>query len=124
MAIWLVNLQQLAATLFLVAGLFFMLVAAVGLYRMPDVYNRMHAATKSVTLGITFMLIALLLAAPLFTDGILGLFAKIVLIVVFQFVANPVGAHMLSKAAHLDGVEQWPGTLDDQLAGENHVRGE
>ena len=96
-------------------------VAAIGIWRMPDFYNRMHAATKGVTLGIVCMLIGLLFAALSFHDNVFDVFTKVVLIILFQFIANPVGAHLLSKAAHRDGVEQWSGTLEDQLEGENIV---
>jgi len=118
------TILTLAATVFICIGVFFMFVAALGLTRMPDFYNRMHASTKGVTLGVVCMLVGILLAAISFHTSAYDAFTKIVLIILFQFVANPVGAHLLSKAAHRDGVEQWSGTLEDQLEGENVIGSE
>ena len=101
---------------FLLFGLFFMSVGALGIVRMPDMYHRMHAATKGVTLGIVGMLIAgafaLIMqesASPFRIVTLIGL------VILFQFVANPVGAHMLAKAGHLDGCPRCQLTLSDEL---------
>ena len=101
---------------FLLFGLFFMSVGALGILRMPDVYHRMHAATKGVTLGIVGMLLAG--AFPLIMNESASPFriiTVIALVILFQFVANPVGAHMLAKAGHLDGCAKWDRTLSDEL---------
>jgi len=100
----------------LVFGVFFMVVAAVGIVRMPDLYHRMHAGTKGVTLGITFLLIAGALAAAMLPDAEpVNVITKFMLVILFQFIANPVGAHLLAKAAHIDKVERWEQTIDDEL---------
>jgi len=108
-------LLDLLTVTFLVFGLFFMAVAALGLLRMPDVYHRIHTTTKGVTLGISSLLIASVfsLAGHPDTEPV-NIITRAVLVIVFQFVANPVGAHILSKAAHLDGAPQWRGTLGDE----------
>lgn len=95
----------------LVVGLFFMSVGAVGMIRMPDVYHRLHAATKCTTLG----LLGLLLAAILHVHT-LDVTTKALLTVAFTFVASPVGSHMLAKAALAAKAPQWDGTLDDEHA--------
>lgn len=105
---------------FLVAGLFFLLVGAIGIFRLPDAYNRIHAASKSITLGIIGMLTAAVLAlcAP---DGdydsaeALAAVTKAVLVIIFQFVAAPIASHMLAKAAHADGAAKFAAT-EDELA--------
>ncbi len=102
---------------FLLFGLFFFFVGALGVYRMPDVYGRMHAASKCVTLGICGILLAVIFHlagredAPLFEVA-----TKVLLVVIFQFVANPIGAHILSHAAHLEHAAMYPGTLADEEA--------
>ncbi len=107
---------DLVTFFFLVFGLFFMTVGAVGLLKLPDMYHRMHAATKGVTLGISGMLLAALFTLPAHQDAsAIAICTKIVLVILFQFVANPVGAHLLSKAAHLDNCPIWEGTLSDEL---------
>ena len=107
---------DLAIVAFVAFGTFFMLVGALGLVRLPDIYHRMHAATKGVTLGVVSMVVAGVLAIS--HEGLAPGFritTTFALVIVFQFVANPVGAHMLAKAAHLDRCRLWSGTLSDEL---------
>lgn len=111
---------DLVTFFFLAFGLFFMTVGAVGLLRLPDMYHRMHAATKGVTLGISGMLMAALFSLPTHQEAsAVAIFTKVVLVILFQFVANPVGAHLLAKAAHHDGCPMWKGTLSDELEEDN-----
>ncbi|MEM6392084.1 MAG: monovalent cation/H(+) antiporter subunit G [Planctomycetota bacterium] len=105
---WVLDILALISLAF---GLFFMMVGALGLVRLPDVYHRIHAASKATTLG----LLGLLLAAVLHV-GTFGVATKALLTIVFAFVATPIGSHILAKAAHRDGAEQWSGTLADDLA--------
>jgi multicomponent Na+:H+ antiporter subunit G len=81
------------AVLFLSAGSLLALVAAVGLFRLPDTLARMHAATKPATLGVLLCAVGagLRLADP--SDS-----AKIVVIVVLQLVSAPIGAHILGRS--------------------------
>lgn len=112
--VFIINLLTIC---FLLFGLFFMFVGALGIYRMPDLYGRMHAGSKCITLGITGLLIAGCLHLSL-REGVdlVGVVTKAALVVVFQFVAAPVGSHMLSRAAHLDGTPISGKTLGDELA--------
>ena len=101
---------------FLIFGLFFMMVAGLGLLRMPDVYHRMHAASKGVTLGISGMLVAGALAlSTVEGSSAFRISTTVAMVILFQFIANPVGAHMLAKAAHLDGAPRWKKTLSDDI---------
>jgi len=119
----------------LLFGLVFMLMGSVGIWRMPDVYSRIHAASKCVTLGIAGMLMAsvfhfarLEIAHPtreiddppiaeVYITGSTAVvaFTKTVLVILFQFVAAPIAAHMLSRAAHLEGDPTYGGALSDEL---------
>ena len=101
---------------FLLFGLFFMFVGVIGVVRLPDVYLRLHAATKSTTLG----LIGLLLAA-VFHIGTGNVMAKVVATLVFAFVAMPVGSHLLAKAAMRAGPRFWERTVADEH-GEDNVQ--
>ena len=115
-------LSDLTTVFFLASGLFFMTVGALGLLRLPDMYHRMHAATKCVTLGISGMLLAALFYLPAHQGAsAIEIFTKVVLVILFQFVANPVGAHLLAKAAHLDRCHMWDHTISDELE-EDHQR--
>ncbi|MEE9274552.1 MAG: monovalent cation/H(+) antiporter subunit G [bacterium] len=82
----------------LLIGAFFMLVASIGLVRLPDVYSRIHAATKATTFGMGGILVA---TAILFerTDVATHAFLSIF----FLFLTNPVAAHLISRAAYRKG---------------------
>ena len=120
--IWILDLLTVLALLF---GLFFMFVGAVGIWRLPDFFNRTHAASKCVTLGISGLLIAavlhfaaLAIAAPggESLSALSGAATKAVLVIVFMYTAAPVGSHMLARAAHRDGAAKDARTLGDDLA--------
>ena len=99
------------AAVFLLIGLIFLLVAAFGIVRLPDVYLRLHAATKGPTLGLSGMLIAVALHLP---SG--AVLAKVLVTIAFSFVAMPIGSHLLAKAALRAGPRYWRGTLSDEHA--------
>ncbi len=96
---------------FLGVGLFFMLVAALGVLRMPDLYTRMHAATKASTLGISGIALAALVYLGDYTAT-----TRVILIILFFFITAPVGAHALAGAAYVTGVNLWPRTRRFDLA--------
>lgn len=105
------TINDIIASFFVIAGLAFMLVGAVGIVRFPDAFNRLHASSKCSTLG----LLGLLLGA-VFHIGTIAVTTKAALTVLFAFVATPIGSHILAKAAHIDGLKQWRKTLSDELA--------
>ncbi|MDJ0842029.1 MAG: monovalent cation/H(+) antiporter subunit G [Acidobacteriota bacterium] len=83
---------------FLLLGALITLLAAVGLLRFPDLFSRMHAASKSASLGV----ILLAVAAAMQIDGVIGV-VKIVLIIGFIFLKSPVSAQALARAAQAPG---------------------
>ena len=93
-------------------GALLIALAAVGVLRMPDVYTRMHAATKAASLGLAFILIGA--AIPL-DDGIATM--KLILAIAFQFMTAPVAAHVIGRAAYKGDLELWDGTRYDDLKG-------
>ena len=105
--------------LLLIAGGFFVFVAALGVLRLPDLFMRMHAATKAGTLGAGLVLFA---AAVVFAD--LGVAVKGLVVFVFLLLTAPVAAHVLGRAAYYDRVELWDQTHHDDLRGRyDHLRG-
>lgn len=82
--------------LFLLLGSLFALVGAIGLYRLPDFFMRLHGPTKATTLGVGGMVIASLIY---FGSRGNGLSLHELLITLFLFITAPVSAHMLAKAA-------------------------
>lgn len=95
----------------LLLGAALMLLGAVGLHRFPDVFARMHAATKPATLGVLFMVIAAALQAESGRS-----ITKLLLVASFQFLTAPVAAHMVGRAAYRAGTELSPDTVVDELA--------
>lgn len=106
-------MSTLIAGLLMVGGTVFMLVAAIGLLRLPDLYTRMHAVTKAGTLGVGLVLIS---AAVAFGDVSVTMRSLVVLL--FVLLTAPVSAHMIGRAGYLGRVDLWEGTLfDDWGAG-------
>jgi len=104
------TIRDILSIFFALAGIFFMFVGAIGVVRLPDAYNRLHATSKCSTLGI----MGLALAA-IFHVGTIAVAAKALMTIVFAIVAAPVGSHILAKAAHLDGMKPWDRQLSDEL---------
>jgi multicomponent Na+:H+ antiporter subunit G len=101
-----------------IAGAFFMLVGSVGVIRLPDFYTRSHATSKSDTLGIMLVLGGLAIYEGFTITGI-----KLIIIVAFVGLANPVGAHALARAAFLLGVKPWfKGEPEQRGEGEHDAR--
>ena len=97
-----VTLYEGALVALLAGGVFFGVVAAVGLIRMPDLYTRAHAASKADTLGAGLSLAA---AAAALGSGLPTI--KVALLLVFLFLTNPTAAHAISRAAADQGIEPW-----------------
>jgi multicomponent Na+:H+ antiporter subunit G len=96
---WLETGIDVISIISLVGGLFFLFVGTVGLLRLPDVYNRLHATTKCDTLGAGLLLLSLALQSSL-AVGI-----RLVLLAVFILITNPTAAHVIAKAAYKIGVK-------------------
>ena len=90
-------------------GVFFDLVGALGLLRLPDVYNRLQAATKCVTLGTLFILVGVLVWRGWNAMGIKALLAAI-----FVLWTSPTGSHALARGAHIAGVPLWEKSVVDK----------
>ena len=106
-------MAQILGLALLLVGASFMLVAGVGVVRMPDLFTRMHASTKSATMGVSCVMLG---AALHFGD--LAIAARALAVVLFMLVTAPVAAHMIGRAAYLSGVPLWEGTLSDDLRGQ------
>lgn len=88
-------LMEISVSFFLIIGAFFMLVGGIGMVRLPDLFMRLHAPTKSSTLGLGSFLIAAIIYAAF--EGRFG-FAE-VLITLFAFITAPVSANLMAQAA-------------------------
>ncbi len=105
-------MSDVIAAVLLLVGVALAVVGTIGLHRFPDVFARMHAATKPATLGLVLVLCGTALRVEDRGDA-----AKLLLVVALQFVTAPVGAHMVGRAAYRAGTELSPETSVDELAG-------
>ncbi|MFJ5622752.1 Na+/H+ antiporter subunit G [Peribacillus loiseleuriae] len=106
-----VSSEVIAAVLILV-GTIFSFLSAVGLIRLPDVYTRSHAASKSSTLGVLCTLLGALLYFWI-TDGYFSI--RLILGIFFVFLTAPVAAHLLCRAAYRSNVELAKESVQDDL---------
>lgn len=104
-------MMELVASILMLAGAVLALIAALGLQRFDDVFARMHAATKPATMGLALILIGTALVVP----GP-GPVAKLLLVIILQFITAPVGAHLVGRAAFRAGTELDPETVFDDLS--------
>lgn len=96
----------------LLAGSVFMLIAALGVLRMPDLLTRMHATTKAGVLGAGLTMVAV--ALHFGTEPVI---AKAVAVIAFLVLTAPVAAHAIGRAGHFVGVPLWENTQVDELQG-------
>jgi multicomponent Na+:H+ antiporter subunit G len=89
------NVTDYVGGAFILAGVGFMLIGALGFYRLPDFYARLHAAGLSDTFGLS-----LVLAGAVVVCGFSLMSAKLVLLALFMFVTAPTATHMLAGAAY------------------------
>lgn len=99
---------KLAGAILVFIGALVMLVAGIGLLRMPDAYNRIQVGTKASTAGVAAVMLGLAMITP-------GWFGKLFVIVLFVMMTNPVSSNVLMRAAHKAGIPLAPGTVIDQL---------
>jgi multicomponent Na+:H+ antiporter subunit G len=95
-------MTELIGYFFLALGLCFTFLGCLGLIRMPEVYCRLQAATKSVTLGTGSILIA-----SFILTGFSAIGMKAIVCLVFLFLNAPTSAHALGKASYISGIGPW-----------------
>ena len=118
MLYWLVGI---IVYIFLAIGVFFNILAGLGLLRFPDVYTRLHAGTKCTTFGSIFICGSVILIGLRMwltnnpdNGSILTIHTEIALIAIL--LTNPTGAHAIARAAHRSGVKP-VGAVIDELEG-------
>lgn len=91
-------------------GALFLFLGSLGLIRMPDLYNRMQSGTKTSTLGSILFLIGIALGF-----GFRIFLAKIIILIMFIIITNPISSHTLARAAHFIGIKLTEATVRDNL---------
>ena len=112
-------LQEMVAALLMGLGLIFLVGSMIGMLRLPDFYSRVHASGNSETLGT--MLVFLGLAVY---NGVSITSAKLLIILMFIFLGNPIGSHILTKAAYKTGHPVWTKKrLPEEIMSDGDIKG-
>lgn len=105
-------MNEILIILLMSLGTLFVLLAAIGLVRMPDLYLRISVTTKAATLGIGLVLAS---SAIYFQETSVS--TRILAIIFFILLTAPVAAHLLSRASYITGVPLWKNSVMDELKG-------
>ncbi len=112
------DIATIIAAILILVGSVFSLLAVVGLWRLPDIYTRMHAASKAGTLGSGLLLIAIAVYSgdgPTVSRAIAG--------VIFFLLTAPISAHLLAKAAYAVGYPLAKISVADDLRDDGNNNG-
>jgi len=102
-------MNEIIALIFIVVGITFDMFGCIGLVRMPDIYNRLQASTKCVTLGTCGILFGVLIKFGFTAAGV-----KAFICIIFLLLTAPVSAHALARATHRSGVKLWGKSVCDK----------
>jgi multicomponent Na+:H+ antiporter subunit G len=102
-------MSEIIGYILIMIGIFFNISGCIGLVRLPDVYNRLQASTKCVTLGT----ILLLVGVALISD-VAALNAKAIICAVFILITSPTAAHAIAKGSYASGVKLWENSVVDK----------
>lgn len=108
-----INILELFTVLMIFIGTILGLLSAIGFYRLPDVYNRAHALSKSATLSVMFVLFGTFLYF-LWMENVFSI--KLYLGIFFVFLTSPISSHMILRSAYRSGVKLWDNSIQDDLA--------
>ena len=91
-------------------GALFILIASIGIYKMPDFYTRLSVTIKAATLGVGTILIA---ASLFFSD--FPVTTKTISIIFFLFLTAPVAGYLIGKVAYVNGTKLWKHSIVDEM---------
>jgi multicomponent Na+:H+ antiporter subunit G len=106
-------MSDIIGYILIIIGVLFDVFGCIGLVRFPDVYNRLQAATKCVTLGTIMLLLGVALIC-----GSGPTSAKAVICAVFVLITSPTAAHAIAKGAYASGVKLWENSVVDKYGKE------
>lgn len=106
------TLVQYLASAAVLSGATFGLLAAIGIVRLPDLYTRLHAASKAGVVGAGLILVAV---AMISTDG--AVILRAILGIIFLLLSTPIAAHLLARAAYKAGELPTHATTIEEIDG-------
>jgi multicomponent Na+:H+ antiporter subunit G len=101
------NVLWIIAPLVMGFGAIFLFLGALGILRLPDVYNRLQAGTKCTTLGAFCAIVGVGIAQP---EWLL----KALIVAAFVLLTNPISAHALARASYKSAIPPYAGTVVDK----------
>jgi len=104
-------MSEILGNILIGIGVLFVLFGTIGLVRLPDIYNRLQAATKCATMGTCSILLGVIV-----NRGISAVSMKALLCIIFILLTSPTAAHALARAAHISGVKLWNKSVCDKYA--------
>jgi multicomponent Na+:H+ antiporter subunit G len=104
-------MSEIIGYMLIVLGVFFNIAGCIGLVRFPDVYNRLQASTKCVTLGTILLLFGVALICNNTAMAI-----KAIICAAFILVTSPTAAHAIAKGAYASGVKLWEESVVDKYS--------
>ena len=102
--------MQIIGTVITAIGTIFLFLGGLGLFRLPDVYNRLQAGTKCTTLGAFLTIVGVGITQP-------GWFWKTLVIALFILITNPISNHALGRASRKSGVPLCDRSVVDKASG-------
>ncbi len=100
-------MREVIVAVLVLIGVAFSLSGAVGVVRLPDLYSRIQASSKTITMGAVPALLAVAVGKGFFSQyGVRALLVAVLLLTV-----NPAASHALARAAYKAGIKQWPGAV-------------
>ena len=112
-------MSEIIGYILITCGILFDIFGCIGLVRFPDVYNRLQASTKCVTLGTILLLIGVAITA-----GTGAIAAKAIICAVFILITSPTAAHAIAKGAYASGVPLWEKSVVDKYEEEVEKKSE
>ncbi len=106
-------MTDIAGYILIIIGILFDVFGCIGLVRFPDVYNRLQASTKCVTLGTILLLVGVAIVSA---SGPIS--AKAIICAVFILITSPTAAHAIAKGAYASGVKLWENSVTNKYAEE------
>ena len=106
------EILKLFGALIILTGSIFLFLGALGIFRMPDLYNRMQAGTKSTTLGSILTLFGI----GVYHTEWMG---QMLILIIFIVTTNPISSHALARAAHFVGIPLTKKSITDKLEDEH-----
>ncbi len=102
-------MSELIGYIIIIIGIIFDICGCIGLVRFPDVYNRLQASTKCVTLGTIMLLVGVALVCQYGPTA-----SKAIICAVFILLTSPTAAHAIAKGAYASGVKLWENSVVDR----------